>query len=97
VTNQFVSQLSLGDEGNEVANLQLYLDYLSVYYSTIPTVSVDGIFGVETQNAVSAAQRNFGLPITGVVDAATWEAIYRAYLGIIGTVPPEFTEGAPLP
>ena len=56
VTNQFVSQLSLGDEGNEVANLQLYLDYLSTYYSTIPTVTVDGIFGQETQNAVSAAQ-----------------------------------------
>ena len=97
VTNQFVSQLSLGDEGNEVANLQLYLDYLSAYYSTVPSVAVDGIFGQDTQNAVSAAQRNFGLPITGVVDAATWEAIYRAYLGIIGTISPTFTEGETLP
>ena len=97
VTQQFDTELSLGDSGNAVANLQLYLNYLSAYYSTIPSVSVDGVFGAETESAVSAAQRNFGLPVTGVVNAATWEAIYRAYLGIIGTVLPEFTEGVTLP
>ncbi len=97
VTQQFPRELSLGDEGNFVANLQVYLDYLSTYYSTVPFVEVDGIFGEATRSAVSAAQRNFGLPITGVVDAATWEAIYRAYLGIIGTVPERYTEGVALP
>ena len=46
---------------------------------------------------MSAIQRNFDLPVTGVVDAETWEAIYSAYLGIVATIPPEFTEGVTLP
>ena len=97
VTQQFDEEISFGDEGNAVANLQLFINYLSIYYNTIPSVAVDGVFGSATQNAVFSVQRTFELPVTGVVDAATWEAIYRAYLGIIGTVPPEFTEGVALP
>ncbi len=97
VTQQFPEDISLGDEGNAVANLQLFINYLATYYNTIPSVTVDGVFGNATQDAVFSVQRTFDLPITGVVDAATWEAIYRAYLGIIGTVPTEFTEGVTLP
>ena len=97
VTQQFEEDISLGDQGNAVANLQLFINYLATYYNTIPSVTVDGVFGNATQDAVFSVQRTFDLPITGVVDAATWEAIYRAYLGIIGTVPTEFTEGVTLP
>lgn len=97
VTDQFSEDLSFGDQGNAVANLQLFINYLATYYNTIPSVTVDGVFGTATQDAVYSVQRTFDLPITGVVDAATWEAIYRAYLGIIGTVPTEFTEGVTLP
>lgn len=97
VTDQFESDISLGDQGNAVANLQLFINYLATYYNTIPSIAVDGIFGSDTQNAVFSVQRTFDLPITGIVDAQTWEAIYRAYLGIIGTVPTEFTEGVALP
>jgi peptidoglycan hydrolase-like protein with peptidoglycan-binding domain len=43
---------------------------------------VDGIFGTATRNAVIAAQRYFGLPQTGSVDAATWEEIYDQFAGI---------------
>lgn len=97
VTDQFDSDISIGDQGNAVANLQLFINYLATYYNTIPSITVDGVFGTDTQNAVFAVQRTFDLPITGIVDAQTWEAIYRAYLGIIGTVPTEFTEGVTLP
>ncbi len=97
VTQQFPDELSRGDEGNAVANLQVYIDYVSTYYNTVPYVDVDGIFGEGTESAVRAVQRTFDLPVTGVVDAATWEALYRAYLGIIGTVPPQYTEGVTVP
>ena len=97
VTDQFEGELALGDEGNSVANLQLFINYLAAYYNTIPPTSVDGVFGNETRNAVFSVQSTFDLPITGIVDAATWEAIYRAYLGIVGTVPSEFVEGVTLP
>ena len=58
------------------------LQVLSDYISEIPPVSIDGIFGANTRNAVIAAQRRFGLPQTGVVDFDTWEAIYDQFSGI---------------
>lgn len=39
----------------------------------------DGIYGRKTMEAVSAFQRLHGLPVTGVADQATWEAIAAAY------------------
>jgi len=48
-------------------------------------VTVDGIFGSNTRNAVLAAQRRFGLPQTGEVDFDTWDEIYDQYAGIENT------------
>lgn len=39
----------------------------------------DGIYGRRTLEAVSVFQRLHGLPVTGVTDQATWEAIAAAY------------------
>lgn len=97
VTQQFPGELSVGDTGNFVANLQLYINYLAAYYDTVPPIALDGIFGNETQNAVFAIQRSFDLPVTGVVDATTWEAIYRAYLGIIASIPTDLSRSEAIP
>ncbi|MEG4984969.1 peptidoglycan-binding protein [Microcoleus sp. BR0-C5] len=40
-------------------------------------VSADGVFGPETQAAVKAAQRQYQLPVDGIVGRATWEAVLR--------------------
>ena len=77
--------LQVGDSGDKVRLLQYWLSVLSEYISGIPPLSVDGIFGNNTRDAVFAAQRRFGLPETGVVDAATWDAIYEQYAGIENT------------
>ena len=61
------------------------LSVLSAYISDIPPLAIDGIFGNTTRNAVIAAQRRFGLPQTGVVDAETWNEIYDQYSGIENT------------
>jgi len=74
-----------GDQGIRVEQLQYMLSVLSAYISQIPRVTVDGIFGPATRNAVLAAQRRFGLPQTGVVDYNTWEEIYNQFLGIDNT------------
>lgn len=71
-----------GDTGNSIRFLQYMLSVLSAYINDIPRVEVDGIFGPATREAVLAAQRWFGLPQTGNVDAATWEEIYDQYSGI---------------
>jgi hypothetical protein len=40
-------------------------------------VAVDGDYGPGTANAVSAFQADAGLPVTGVLDAATWPTLLR--------------------
>ncbi len=57
--------LSFGYEGDMVAALQKGVG-----------VESDGIFGPITQNAVKAFQRRAGLPVTGVVDPTTWQALF---------------------
>lgn len=42
-------------------------------------LACDGIFGAETQCAVSEFQRAADLPVTGTVDEETWNAIREAY------------------
>ena len=74
-----------GDTGNSIRFLQYMLSVLSAYINDIPRVEVDGIFGPATREAVLAAQRWFGLPQTGNVDAATWDEIYDQYSGIENT------------
>ena len=97
VSKQYPDLLRQGDSGVGVSNLQFFIDYLSAYYNTIPSIAVDGSFGTATEQAVRAVQRTFGLPVDGVVGEATWEAIYNAYLGIVRTVPPEYVEGVVIP
>lgn len=88
---------SFGDTGLAVQNVQYYLNYLSLFYSTIPPVTADGIFGQQTRDAIVDAQQTFGLPQTGELNDETFEAIYDAYLGIIDSLTFEFREGEVLP
>ena len=71
-----------GDRGVKVEHLQYMLSTLAAYIPEIPNVTVDGIFGPATRNAVLAAQRRFGLPQTGIVNYDTWDEIYDQYSGI---------------
>ena len=75
-----------GSTGEKVRHLQYMLAVLSDFIPQIPPVAVDGIFGSATTEAVLAAQQYFGLPQTGIVDAATWEEIYDQFSGIENTV-----------
>lgn len=77
--------LQQGSTGDKVRHLQYMLSVLSAYIPQIPSITVDGIFGSATRNAVLAAQRWFGLPETGIVNDATWEEIYDQFSGIENT------------
>ena len=74
-----------GDTGVRVEHLQYMLSVLSEYIPEIPSLTVDGVYGSATRNAVLAAQRRFGLPQTGEVDFQTWDEIYDQYSGIENT------------
>lgn len=71
-----------GDRGIKVEHLQYMLSVLSAYIPEIPPLTIDGIYGNATRNAVIAAQRRFGLPQTGIVNAETWDEIYDQFSGI---------------
>lgn len=74
--------IELGDRGIKVEHLQYMLSVLSAYIPEIPPITIDGIFGSATRNAVIAAQRRFDLPQTGIVDFDTWDEIYDQFSGI---------------
>ncbi len=80
---QFPEALRMGMRGNPIRILQHRLGLIAAFYSGIPEVSVDGIFGEGTREAVVAFQNRFGLNPDGVVGAATWSEIYRIYRDII--------------
>lgn len=67
----------------DVREVQEYLRRLAGSYPRIPLLAVDGIFGPETAEAVRAFQTLFGLPPTGEVDSATWEALLREYTRVV--------------
>lgn len=97
ITKQFPEVLREGDSGTGVLSLQYYLSFLAAYYNTIPAVTIDGTFGPATRAAVVDLQTTFGLVPDGIVGEDTWETMYRAYLGIVGTVPEEYTVSGAIP
>ncbi len=65
--------------GTPVRFLQTMLRQIAELDSAIPSVVPDGIYGRDTLASVSAFQRTHGLPVTGVTDLATWDAVVLAY------------------
>lgn len=82
---EYPDPIQQGDTGEKVRHLQYMLSILSSYISNIPPLTIDGIFGTATRDAVVAAQRWFGLPETGQVDDRTWDEIYDQFAGIENT------------
>lgn len=74
--------LTVGSSGDKVRQLQEQLDVIAEVYSAIPRIAADGIFGSATQEAVREFQSIFDLPVTGIVDFATWYRISDIYVGI---------------
>lgn len=82
----FPNVLREGDRGESVKVIQYVLSVVAEFYSNIPSVAIDGIYGPATKNAVIAVQRMAGLPQDGVMGPQTWAALYRLYAGIVDTV-----------
>lgn len=90
VTKQYTNYAQSGDTGSNVRMLQFYLDFISTFNDFIPKVTIDGIFGQNTENAVRAYQQAYGLPITGTVNQATWDSMYELYFSILSTLPSDY-------
>ena len=76
-------EVGLGSAGNPVLAIQRDLKRISLNYPAIPYISTDlGIYDKETEDAVKKFQEIFSLPITGVVDKATWYKIKYIYTSV---------------
>lgn len=89
--------LRFGMQNVAVSVLQYYLAVIGAYYEAVSPVEITGYFGEKTENSVKSFQRVFGLPQTGEIDRATRNEIYRAYQGILDSVPPDYVEVALYP
>ena len=74
--------LRTGSTGSAVEQLQFWLNTLAQYESSIPSLTVDGVYGTGTANAVRAFQRKYGLTVDGVVGRATWTEVYDQFRSI---------------
>lgn len=62
-----------------IRSLQTMLRVIAEDDPRLPTIVPDGIYGPSTMNSVTAFQRMYGLPITGIADQNTWEQIVEVY------------------
>ena len=65
--------------GQPIRSLQTMLQVIAQNDPGYITVTPDGIYGPETIRAVAAFQRKHMLPVTGITDLATWEAIIPVF------------------
>ena len=75
--------LQLGDAGNNIEIIQDELNRIARNYPAIPVIPrPNGVFDTATEEAVRAFQEIFNLPVTGIVDKATWYRIKQYYTGV---------------
>jgi len=73
-------QYNLSDPAVRVELLQRMLRYLSIALDEEGLrVSVDGVYNEETRQAVRYFQQMERIPVTGIVDQSTWDAIAEQY------------------
>ena len=78
------TNLDIGSSGQKVRQLQEQLNLIGDYYTAIPALTVDGIYGERTAEAVRQFQRINNMPQTGVVDFPTWYRISDRYVRLSG-------------
>lgn len=78
-----------GSKGVDVQLLQYYISCIAVFYKEIPTVSIDGRFGRQLDQAIVAFQKRFGLIQDGIVGEATWNRIYAIFSSLNQDIVPD--------
>ncbi|MDD3429394.1 MAG: peptidoglycan-binding protein [Oscillospiraceae bacterium] len=72
--------LTFDSAGVAVQQLQFYINSIASRFCSGEFLREDGVYDQATSNAVTHFQTDFGLPVTGFVDEATWNVIYEYYL-----------------
>ena len=88
--------LKLGDARESIRIIQRELNTIHKNYPLLPVINnIDVFFTVETENTVKKFQEIFNLPVTGIIDKATWYKIKYIY-NSVKKVYDLYTEGIKL-
>lgn len=87
VTLLFSESLREGDAGVRVRELQYLLAFIAALNESVRPITPDGVFGNATRGAVEDFQYDAGLPVTGVVNGATWKEIVDTYVALRASLP----------
>ena len=74
--------LQVGSRGAPVRTIQSQLNVIANNYPAIGKLAVDGVYGQQTRASVETFQQVFRLPITGIVDMATWYQLSYIYVSV---------------
>lgn len=90
ISRQYPERLTEGMSGPGVQLLQYFLAIVGEFYDALPrwqAGQLDGVFGPQTREAVTAYQQLVGLPMTGAVDRETWYALLSTYQSVLLSQP----------
>ena len=90
VTNTFPEVLTVGTRGSPVVELQYLLSFIAEFVPFIPAPAIDGVFGEETKNSLTAFQTYYGLDETGIADDAVWNKLRSVYRGMLEAYPEDY-------
>ncbi|MBP3599737.1 MAG: peptidoglycan-binding protein [Clostridia bacterium] len=83
----FGEEVSEGMSGVPVRTVQYYLSVIAYFNGSLEPVPISGYFDSGTVAAVERFQSFYGLPVTGIVDNATWNEISRVYIETVAALP----------
>lgn len=83
----FETQLREGSKGIGVRTIQYYLNIIAYFNPELNIITLDGIYGSETANAVKQFQKYYGLNPTGIMNTQTWNVLSRIYSETVEFLP----------
>ena len=89
----FGEEVSEGQSGIPVRTVQYYLSVIAYFNGNLEPVPISGYFDSGTVAAVERFQSFYGLPVTGIVDNATWNEISRVYTETVSALPEGYQGG----
>lgn len=87
------NQIKLGDSGNYITTINYYLNLITYFDSDLPFLDLRSKkFTDKTEQVVIAFQNKYNLPVTGIIDVATWKIIKEVYEKTLNMIPNEYIE-----
>ncbi len=86
----FSKVLQKGDTGYYINTLNYLISTIAYFDKDIPLLNLTDTYNQNTIDMVMAFQEKYHLPVTGIVDAATWKIIKEVYEKTINTLPKEY-------